>query len=75
MARKKRSPDNAITVGSYVSFEINGNVFHAEVVEDRGNVGYQGRRVLRIRTCKEYEEARETFEIPAERVTVEPRAA
>ena len=73
---KKSPANNAITVGSRISYRRGDYVRHAVVVEDRGNVGYRGRRILRIRTLGDPEEAQHTFEIPAEDVLLEgPRAA
>lgn len=41
----------------------------AEIVEDRGAVGWKGRRIVRVRTLDAMEEARRTFEWPVEELT------
>ncbi|HEX8695993.1 MAG TPA: hypothetical protein VF746_26495 [Longimicrobium sp.] len=40
--------------------------FKAEVIEDRGHIGVNGRRLLQIRTLDEYEEARIDMAVPEE---------
>jgi hypothetical protein len=40
------------------------------VIEDRGNVGKNGRRLYRIRSFDEYEDARITLEVPAKDLTL-----
>lgn len=71
MARRvSASNPSEITAGSVVTYRLAGRPVRAEVVEDRGPVGWNGRRLLRIRTMNELEEVRETFEIPADEVTL-----
>jgi hypothetical protein len=55
MAQKKRSrPGDEIRVGSFVRYRMPGGLFDAEVVEDRGDIGVNGRRLLRLRPLSEY---------------------
>ena len=67
-ARKNgKRPNYRINVGDRVFWStVGGSGFKGEVVEDRGHLGVGGRRLLRIRTFSEYEEARLDMEIPEE---------
>lgn len=76
----KRKTDNAagsgtMPVGSRVKLLWGGYPMEAEVVEDRGNVGYGGRHILRIRLDIDPRDVAEPiqFEIPAEEVTLMKR--
>jgi hypothetical protein len=42
-------PTRKLSVGSRVTFVYGGNEVAAIVIEDRGNVGHGGRRLLRVR--------------------------
>ena len=46
---KKRPDDDNLKVGSKVSFDFAGRDVIATVIEDRGNTGMGGRRMLRVR--------------------------
>jgi hypothetical protein len=49
MAIRRRSrPGDDLHVGSRVLYQLPGGLVEAEVVEDRGNIGVNGRRLLRI---------------------------
>jgi hypothetical protein len=39
-----------------------------EVIEDRGNIGWQGSHILHVRRISEYPEERDDFEVFADRV-------
>ena len=69
MKKARRAKQPAFRVGQRVALQFPGGAMPGEVVEDRGNVGWQGRHILRVRRVSEYEEERDTFEIPAEAVT------
>jgi hypothetical protein len=56
MARKKPRPGDELKVGSRVFYRMPGGLFEAEVVEDRGDIGRNGRRLLEIRPLSEYSE-------------------
>lgn len=43
-----RKPHGIIQVGEWVVFSIADNHFDAQVIEDRGNLGVNGERILRI---------------------------
>ncbi len=62
--RKRNRPGDELRVGSHVRYRMPGGVFEAEVVEDRGNLGVNGRRLLRIRPLSEFVEG--PFTWPAE---------
>lgn len=47
-ARRRIRPGDEFRVGSRVRYRMPGGLFEAEVVEDRGNLGVNGRRLLRI---------------------------
>ena len=61
---------NGITIGSRVLYQTPHGPFVGEVIEDRGNVGWKGRHLYRIRTFDEYEDARLTLEVPATDLTL-----
>jgi hypothetical protein len=65
-ANGKDPAANAIRVGSRVMYQSPHGSFAAEVIEDRGNVGWKGRHLWRIRSVDEYEDARITLEVPAQ---------
>lgn len=74
MSGKSASRGNGseIRVGSRVRYPMpGGSSFLLEVIEDRGNVGWRGRHILRVRRISEYPEEREDFEVRAEDVTLE----
>lgn len=54
--RKKLRPGDELTVGSRVFYRMPGGLFEAVVVEDRGDIGMNGRRLLEIRPLSEYSE-------------------
>jgi hypothetical protein len=49
MSRSKAPVPGKIGVGSRVLYHLPWGAMEAEVVEDRGNVGWKGRRIMRIR--------------------------
>jgi hypothetical protein len=54
--RKELRPGDELTVGSRVRYRMPGGLFDAVVVEDRGDIGRNGRRLLGIRPLSEYAE-------------------
>jgi hypothetical protein len=52
--RKKARPGDDIRVGSLVRYRMPGGLFDAMVVEDRGDIGVNGRRLLQLRPLSEY---------------------
>jgi len=52
--RKKLRPGDELQIGSRVRYPMPGGLFEAVVVEDRGDIGVNGRRLLRIRPLSEY---------------------
>ncbi len=66
MRRKTKARE--ITVGSRVEFTFARQRFSGLVVEDRGPIGWKGRRLLRIRVDLPPPTPPEEIEIPAERV-------
>jgi len=63
-----------IRAGDLVSWPVPWGSIDARVVEDRGNIGVRGRRLVRIRTLDELEDARIDFEVPAQAVSKVPGA-
>jgi hypothetical protein len=58
-------------VGSRVRLpSAGGGSLLLEVLEDRGNVGWQGSHILRVRRISEYPEERVDFEVVADSVTL-----
>ena len=71
MVRRARSrPADALRVGSRVVYQTPYGRFDAEVIEDRGNVGKNGRRLYRIRSIDDCEDARITLEVPTKHLTL-----
>jgi hypothetical protein len=68
-ANGKVSASNGIRVGSRVLYQTPYVSFAAEVIEDRGNIGKNGRRLYSIRSVDECEDARITLEVPAKDLT------
>lgn len=62
--RKRIRPGDELRVGSRVRYRMPGGLYEAEVVEDRGNLGVNGRRLLRIQPLGEYTDG--PFTWPAE---------
>src|SRR6185295_15933495 len=54
--RKELRPGDEFRVGSRVRYQMPGGLFDAVVVEDRGDIGVKGRRLLGIRPLSEYSE-------------------
>lgn len=58
-----------VKVGQRVTVPYPWGGLPAEVVEDRGYIGYGGSRIVRVRTLEELEEVRRSFEVPADELT------
>jgi hypothetical protein len=54
--RKQLRPGDDLRVGSRVRYAMPGGLFDAVVIEDRGNIGMNGRRLLSIRPLSGYSE-------------------
>jgi hypothetical protein len=67
-AQRTRKPRRVeLRVGSKVSFVLGGRRVHGTIVEDRGNIGYQGRRIVTVRLKRMWTED-VLVEIPAEKL-------
>ena len=55
--RPRREPCRQLRVGDRVAFDLGTYRAVGEITEDRGNIGVGGRRLLRIRTVRCFEEA------------------
>ena len=65
MPRRKTSrPGDELRVGSVVRYRMPGRVYPATVVEDLGNLGNNGRRLLMIQPLSEFNDG--PFMWPAE---------
>jgi hypothetical protein len=53
-----------IEVGEWVLVPFGGDPLEAQVVEDRGNLGYKGRRLLRVAVPMEEGGEPVEFEVP-----------
>jgi hypothetical protein len=53
-----------IEVGEWVLVPFGGDPLEAQVVEDRGNLGYKGRRLLRVAVPTEEGGEPVEFEVP-----------
>jgi hypothetical protein len=63
MGRTKAPALGKIGVGSYVLYRLPWGTMKAEVIEDRGNLGWKGRRIMRIRPFLEGVEDADPFEV------------
>jgi hypothetical protein len=68
--QSKRSATNGIGVGSRVLYHLPWGTMEAEVVEDRGNIGWKGRRILLIRPFMEAVDDPDNFEVALDDVTL-----
>jgi hypothetical protein len=62
--RSKKSDCPTLRVGSRVSFVFGGSRVRGTIIEDRGNIGYQGRRLFTVRLKRWPEDI--IVELPAE---------
>ncbi len=69
------SETEAPAPGTIVGLDLGGTVVRAKVVEDRGDLGVGGRRIVHVAECGDDGERR-VFEVPAEELlpTPEPSA-
>ena len=68
MPNRPRKPKLPYPVGSRVKFVFGVDEWTATVIEDRGNVGWRGRRLLRVRLDIPDTSESMDLEIPAEDV-------
>ena len=66
--RKLLRPGDEIRVGSLVRYRRAGGWADARVVEDRGDIGVNGRRLLQLRPLSEYADGDVVW--PAEELTL-----
>lgn len=66
---KSKSQERGLKVGDHVSFRFTNKNVEALVIEDRGHIGYKGRRLLRLRVDMGEDEPME-IELPEEEVTL-----
>ena len=71
MGRAKAPTEGKIGVGSRVLYHLPWGTMKAEVIEDRGNIGWKGRRLMRILPFFEGEDGPDAFEVPLEKLTLE----
>ena len=64
MARRRR-----IRTGELVTVPFPNRPVLAEVVEDRGNVGWRGRHIVRVRFVSQREDEGSAFEMPVDELT------
>lgn len=63
------SRSRSFRVGSHVLFRVGSQEFKAEVIEDRGHIGKDGRHLLRIKLIDtSAADPDSTFELPAEQL-------
>lgn len=73
MKRAARKSSSKLSVGSRVKFVFGVDEVTATVIEDRGPVGYRGRRLLRVRL--DITEVAEPIELEIPEADVTPIAA
>jgi hypothetical protein len=59
-------------VGAIVGVRMGAEVHRARVIEDRGNLGFGGRRIVRLEMDPDVGEEPFRFELPAERLLDAP---
>jgi hypothetical protein len=62
--KRKKAPRLRFRLGDRVEYYIGPQRWRAEVVEDRGKLGFGGRRIYRIRTLSRSPGAERTVEMP-----------
>ena len=70
MKRTQRVVNGRIEVGSRVVYHMPWGTLTAEVIEDRGPIGWQGRRLMRIRPFLMACDDPEPFEVPLKDLTL-----
>jgi len=70
MVSSSQPAPRPIAVGDRVRFMYGDQTTVAEVVEDRGNIGYRGRHLIRIRVVQS--DPSDEFEIAADEVQLIP---
>jgi len=70
MSRTKAPAPGKIGVGSRVFYHLPWGTMKAEVIEDRGNIGWKGRRIMRILPFLEGVDDPDAFEVPLEKLTL-----
>lgn len=66
---ERKLKGSSFHVGQRIMIPSVGKPVPAEIIEDRGFIGHQGRQLLRVRTINQYPEDRREREVPAEEVT------
>lgn len=66
----KRVASHGIRVGSQVLYHLPWGTMRAEVIEDRGNIGWKGRRIVRIRPFLEAVDDPDAFEVSLKDLTL-----
>ena len=59
-----------LRVGSKVSVRLGTTRLRARIVEDRGLIGAKGRRLFRVQPLGKHQDSEQTFEVPADHLTV-----
>ena len=72
MTRAKVTPAGSIGVGSRVLYHLPWGTMEAEVIEDHGETGWNGRRLMRIRQCWDSGDdvGPDAFVVPLETLTL-----
>lgn len=71
MTRVKISLVETIGVGSRVLYHLPWGTMQAEVIEDRGDTGWNGRRLMRILPCWDGEDdGPDAFVVPLDTLTL-----
>lgn len=68
-ATKRPRQRNVYPAGDRVFVRIGASKRLAEIVEDRGPIGVDGRRILRLRYVRAGQQSDQTFEVPTNMVT------
>ncbi len=60
---------NKPNVGDEVNVRLGDTIWRVRIIEDRGNIGVGGRRILRVKPLGTDADPQETFEVPEEYIT------
>ena len=71
MSRAKAPAPGKIGVGSRVLYHLPWGTIRAEVIEDRGNIGWKGRRIMRILPCFEGDDRPDAFAVPLQDLSLD----
>jgi hypothetical protein len=67
-SKTRVTPSSTISVGEKGYLRFGNEKRLVRIIEDRGNIGQNGRRLLRVEYAGRFGRGQESFEIPAEEI-------